>query len=102
MPWLVHPGEFEDEVGHATEEKNNGQQHSNLVLSTSPESRQKKDDDRDGNSGNRHPFLSIPDVADYDDELYGEAEEEEKIKLQQGNENLYQVKSVLPQLNSTQ
>jgi hypothetical protein len=34
--------------------------------------------------------------------LYGEAEEEEKIKLQQGNENLYQVKSVLPQLNSTQ
>jgi hypothetical protein len=37
LGWLVHPRKLEDEVGQSAEEEENRADHSNLVLSASPE-----------------------------------------------------------------
>jgi len=81
VTWLVHPGELEDEVCQSTEEKDNGKEHSELVLPSSPECCHNEDDDGDRDSGDCNPFLGICDVVDDNEELYSEAQEEEEIEL---------------------
>lgn len=48
----------------------------------------KKDDDRYWHCGNSQIQLDVAVTTDDDDELYGKAEEEEKVELQQGNVDL--------------
>ena len=88
MGLLVHPGEFENEVCEAAEVDEDGEDHANLVLPSSPECRHEQDEDRDRDGGDRQPVLSICQPGDDNQELDGEAEEEEKIKLQQSDVDL--------------
>ena len=93
MARLVHASELENEVCQSTKEHNDGEKHSKHVLPSSPECCHNEDDDCDGNSGDGNPFLSIFDVVDNNEKLYGEAQKEEEIKLQQSNVNLYTVRN---------
>ena len=81
MAWLVHPGELENEVCQSAEKHNDAEEHSELVFSSSPEGCHDEDDDSNRDSSDRHPFLSVCDVVDNHEELYGEAQEEEEIEF---------------------
>jgi hypothetical protein len=66
----------------------NNEAHSQLALSSSPVCSKHKDDDGDRNGSNSHCEFSICSLSDDDHELDCEAQEEEKIKLQEGNIDL--------------
>lgn len=63
--------------------------HAQPVLPPSEESGKQEDTDRDWNGGDGEvEFVVSILVANYDNELDGEAEEEEKVELQKCNVNL--------------
>ncbi len=68
-------------------------EHADPILSSRPETSKHEDDDRHGNGGDGEAELGVLGFLgdDDDDELHGEAQEEEKVKLEQGDIDLQQV-----------
>ena len=62
--------------------------HADGAFATHEESRAHQDDDRYGNRGQGQRELDVLTIGDYHDELDGESQEEEKVKLQQCNVDL--------------
>lgn len=98
VAFLIHPGEFEDEVCKAAEVEENGDHHSNLVFASSPESCHEQNEDSDRNRCNGQSIFGIGYSCDNDEKLYCEAEEEEEIELQEGDVNLMRSVSSQPRL----
>ena len=66
--------------------------HAESIFPASENAGKQEDEDCDRDGSNGEVELIVPVfVADYDDKLDGEAEEEEKVKLQKGNINLVDV-----------
>lgn len=86
--WLIHSHKLKDEVCQSTEEEDNGSNHANFILATSPESCHKQNDDCDGNRSNRKRAFSDTQVSNNDEKLYGKSEEEEEVELEECDINL--------------
>lgn len=67
--WLIHSCKLEDEVCHSTEEEEDGPNHSNLILSSSPESCHEEDENRDGDCGDGKAEFSICQSGNNNQEL---------------------------------
>ena len=107
--WVVHPDQFEDEIGQSSNVKeleerdgqsrasyyesvscktHNDYDHARSAFPPSENTSQYQNDDGDWNGRNRQVELNTPMLSNNDDELDGESNEEEEIKLEQGNINL--------------
>ncbi len=85
---LVHSCQLENKVSQSAEEQEQCNDHSKIVLTTSPEGCHKQDNDGDGNGGDRKRIFGVWFSSNDDKKLYCESEEEEEIELQQSNIDL--------------
>ena len=85
---LVHSGKFEDEVGQAAKEQEDGHNHPELVLTPCPKGGHEQYEDRDWDGSNRETKFCICQSSYDNQELHGEAQEKEEVEFQQGNVNL--------------
>lgn len=85
---LIDAEEFKDEVGKAAEEEDDDRQGSEFVLVARGPGGAQQDQDRDGHGGNGQIVFGAPIATNNDNELHGEAEEEEEIELEKRNVHL--------------
>ena len=86
---VVHAVQLEAEVGHGGEEEQNDDDHAEGAFPSNEPGTAGQDKDGHGDSDDSEVEFSIMLIRrDNGQELYGETEEEEKIELQQSDENL--------------
>jgi len=85
---LVDAHELEEEVREAAEVEQDDARRADVVLVPGEEGRGQEDDDGDGDGRDGQAELDVGDVPDDDEKLYRETEEEEEVKLQEGDVNL--------------
>jgi len=97
---LVHSEQLEDEIRQSSKENNHHQPHRNLFLPPGAPGSKNQESDGNWQGGDRQVEFVVSACGanpvaggrrDDDDKLDGESNEEEKVKLQKGNENLYQL-----------
>jgi hypothetical protein len=84
----VHADELEEEVGEGDEVDEDDDNHAGDRLAADPEGGGEEQEEGDDEGDGRQGELDRGGVLDDDEELDGEGEEEEKVKLEQGNVNL--------------
>ena len=85
---LVDAHQLEEEVGEAAKVGQDDEAHADLVLAAGEEGGAEEDSDGDGDGGDVEAQLDVVEAVDDDEELHGKAEEEEKVKLEQGDVDL--------------
>jgi hypothetical protein len=85
---LVHSDQLEQEVRQTANIEDNDDYHAWSILTTSPESSHRQDEDGDRYGGNGAVKFGIGNRCDDGQELDREAEEEEKVEFQKGDINL--------------
>jgi hypothetical protein len=87
---VVHAYELEKEVSHGREVEDDRAAHSQGGLAPGEPCSRKQDGDGDGDSGNGESKFNVGGMlANHDDKLYCESEDEEKVELEEGNVNLF-------------
>jgi hypothetical protein len=87
---VVHAHQFEKEVSHGRKVEHNRAAHSQCRLAPGEPCRREQDGDRDRDSSDGECKFEVGRMlADYDDKLYCESQEEEKVELEQRNVNLF-------------
>ena len=84
----VHADELEEEVGEGDEVDDDDDNHAGDRLAADPEGGGEEQQEGDDEGNGRERLLKAGRVLDDDEELDGEGEEEEKVKLEQGNVDL--------------
>jgi hypothetical protein len=85
---LVDAHQLEKEVCESAKVEEDDCNHAGSILALSEEGSKQQDCNRDGDGGGRKAELILSLSRDDDEELHGEAKEEEEIKLQQGDVDL--------------
>lgn len=67
---LIHSCELEDEVGQTTEEQEDGEDHSRLILAPCPKGGEEEDQNGDGDGSHGQPLFDIGEPRDDDEELH--------------------------------
>lgn len=88
---LVDADQLEDEVAQSTEIEDDDGDNAQLVLAAGEVGGADEDGDGDGDGSGGEGVLDDLDVADNDEELNGEAEEKEKVELEEGNVDLHRL-----------
>lgn len=84
----VHSDQLEDKVGHRTEVYYDDARLAEIPLAACEDRGEQQDDNCDRYRCNGQPEFRIAGSIDDNDELDREAEEEEKVELEQGNVDL--------------
>lgn len=84
----VHANELEKEVGEGSQEDDDNSGHEDPVLSSGGPYGCQQKQDGEWNNDNRQLELNVVGLQHDNQELNGEAQEEEKVKLEQSDENL--------------
>ena len=93
---IIHAYELEKEVSHGREIENDCATHSQCRFSSGKPCSRKQDGNGDGNGSNGECKLDVGGMlANHDDELHCESEEEEEVELEKGNVNLFAVSPYL-------
>lgn len=85
---VINSGQLENEVGEAAEVEDHDENHAPLPFPSSKPCCTKEDGDCDGDGRTGQAEFNVSLAADNDEELNGEADEEEEIELQKGNIDL--------------
>ncbi len=85
---LVDAHQLEEEVGQAAKVQKDDEADANPVLAAREEGGAEEDGDGDRDGSNVEAQLEVFHAVDDNEELHGEAEEEEKVKLEQGDVDL--------------
>lgn len=88
MSFLVHSHELEDEVSQACKVQDEDEDHARATLAAREECGEQEDHDGKGNGGHCETPFSVRNVRHNDEELDGEAEEEEEIEFEEGDIDL--------------
>ena len=84
---VIHSDEFEDEVGHADEVKDDDDGLARVGFAAGEVGGEEEEDDGDGEGGDgEDEFVKL--AVDDDEELDGEAEEEEEVEFEEGDVDL--------------
>ncbi len=94
MTCLIDPDKLEDEVCRARKIEDNDYKHSHNIFPSCPIPGHEEYENRNRNGGNGEIELGLIDVGDYDQELHGKAQEEEKVEFQKRNVDLHLVVSL--------
>lgn len=84
---IVHPHEFKDEVSHSGEVEDDDESLANVGLAAGDISGEEEEENGDNERGNSKGEFVVFAVHD-DKELNGEADEEEKVELEEGDVDL--------------
>lgn len=95
VPRLIDSDELEEKVGKTTEVQDDDAPHARLRLVSGEEGGHQQNGNRDGNGSNGKTEFHVRLAADDNEELDGEADEEEEIELQQCDIDLYRCVLVL-------
>jgi hypothetical protein len=94
---VVHAHELEKEVSHGRKVKHNRAAHSQCRFTSGEPCRRKQDGDRDRDSSDGECEFEVGSMlANHDNKLYCKSQEEEEIKLEQRNVNLFIISSCSP------
>lgn len=85
---LVDADELEKEVGEAAKVEQDDEAHADAVFAAGKEGGAQQDHNGDGNGGDVQAEFDIVEAVDDDEELHGEPEEEEEIKLEKRDVDL--------------
>ena len=86
---VVHANQFEQEVRHAAEVKEDDHTHSVDRFPSRPVPGQEKNRNRQNQDCKSETKFDIRCPRDHDQELDGEGEKKEKVELQESDINLY-------------
>lgn len=95
VTWLIDTDKLEEEVGKAAKVEQNNEAGAEAVFALGEKGGTQQDSNGDWDGGNVQAELDILQAVNDDEELNGEAEEEEKIELEQGDVNLLRKKGSL-------
>lgn len=88
LSMLVDAEELEDEIGETSKVEDNDAERAGLVFVSNAIRSCQKDDNRQGHGSDCGVVFGPAIAADDDNELYSEPQEEEEVKLEQGNIDL--------------